>query len=203
MRGIARATTAVLALTWALCGAAQGQSQTQPQTPAQPSVAEAARKAQADKKKQPKAAKTFTNDDVGSLTGNVNVVGILPPPPANGEPSDKTTATSEKTADKSAAPKEEAKGEAYWRKRFAEAHQKLELAQKELDVMQRELNLLQMQYYSDPAKAMSEQHDRKEINGKQDAIEKKKAEVEQLKQNVADLEEELRRSGGDPGWARP
>jgi hypothetical protein len=33
-------------------------------------------------------------------------------------------------------------------------------------------------------------------------IDAKKKEIEQLKQSFSDLEDDLRKSGGDPGWAR-
>ncbi len=162
----------------------------------QESPAEAARKAREQKKNQPKAAKVFTNDDLANLHGNVSVVGSAPAPaaekPAAGE--EKTPAAEEKEKPK--------KDEAYWRKRFAEARGQLRTAEKELDIMQRELNLQTQQYYSDPNKALRQQYDRSDINNLSKAIGDKKAEVAKLRQALADLEDELRREGGDPGWAR-
>ena len=46
----------------------------------QGSVADAARKAQADRKTAPKAKMTIDNDNLGTLTGTVNVVGEQPAP---------------------------------------------------------------------------------------------------------------------------
>lgn len=165
----------------------------------QESPAEAARKAREQKKNQPKAAKVFTNDDLANLHGNVSVVGSAPAPaaekPAAGE--EKTPAAEEK--EKEGKPK---KDEAYWRKRFAEARGQLRTAEKELDIMQRELNLQTQQYYSDPNKALRQQYDRSDINNLSKAIGDKKAEVAKLRQALADLEDELRREGGDPGWTR-
>jgi hypothetical protein len=43
----------------------------------QESVADAARRAQAEKKNAPKAKMTIDNDNLGTLTGVVNVVGHL------------------------------------------------------------------------------------------------------------------------------
>jgi hypothetical protein len=59
-----------------------------------------------------------------------------------------------------------------------------------------------VQYYSDPQKALTEQNTRKDINDKQAKIDAKKLEIAQLKQGLDDLEDQLRKSGGDPGWAR-
>jgi len=47
-----------------------------------------------------------------------------------------------------------------------------------------------------------EQNDRKEIDQKTAKIDAKKKEIEQLNQRFSDLEDELRKSGGDPGWSR-
>lgn len=155
-------------------------------TPPQP-LGDVARKVREENKKDAQAAKTFTNDDVAAIkAGGISTVGSQPTPAAQVKPS---------------APAEPAKGEEYWKKRFAEARQKLALAEKELDVMQRELNLNQMQYYSDPNKALQQQYSRDDINDKTAKIEDKKKEVAQLQQAIADLTEEMRRAGGLPGWA--
>ncbi len=94
------------------------------------------------------------------------------------------------------------KDEPYWRKRFADAYYPLRMAEKELDVMQRELNVHSEQYYPDPNKALREQYSRREINARRQKIEAKKSEIKKLRETIADLEDELRHSGGDPGWAR-
>ena len=68
--------------------------------------------------------------------------------------------------------------------------------------MQREAQKAQVQYYKDPQKALAEQHTRKDVNEKDTKIEAKKQEIAQMKQHIADMEDELRKSGGDSGWAR-
>jgi predicted RNase H-like nuclease (RuvC/YqgF family) len=93
--------------------------------------------------------------------------------------------------------------ETKWRKEFKEAYANLARAEKELDILQREGNKAQLQYYSDPQKALEEQYTRKEINDKDAKIAAKKIEIEQLKQKISDMEDALRKSGGDPGWANP
>ena len=167
--------------------------------PQQETPAEAARKAREKKKNQPKAAKVFTDDDLTVVHGAVSVVGEAPAPAPTAEGSaegDKKPAAEGK--------QEPAKNndEASWRKRFADARGKIRMVEKELDILQRELNLQSQQYYSDPNKALREQHDRSDINNLRKAVEDKKAEVQKLRQSLSDLEDELRREGGDPGWAR-
>jgi len=173
-------------------------------SPQQDTVAEAARKAREKKKNQPKSEKVFTNDNLSAVTGNVNVVGAAAPAAA-AEGAAKAEGAEGRPAaaagEKGATPGEE-KGEAYWRKRFAEARGKLRIAEKELDILQRELNLANQQYYTDPNKALREQYDRKDINNLTKAIADKKQEVDRLKQTLSDLEDELRRAGGDAGWSR-
>lgn len=163
----------------------------QPPPPAPtPSLGDAARKAREQHKDSPAATKTFSNDDLNSIRNNgISTVGQAPAPPAETPKAGTTPPAAE--------PK---KDEAYWKKRFAEARQKLALSEKELDILQRELNLNQQQFYSDPNQALKQQYSRDDINDKTKKIEEKKAEVAQLRQALADLQDELRQSGGLPGW---
>jgi hypothetical protein len=41
------------------------------------------------------------------------------------------------------------------------------------------------------------------INEKDAKIAAKKKEIDQIKQQISNMEEALRKSGGDPGWAAP
>jgi len=56
-----------------------------------------------------------------------------------------------------------------------------------------------LEYYPDPQKALSEQNTRKDINEKMAKIAAKQQEIAQLKQGLEDLEDQLRKSHGDPG----
>jgi len=158
----------------------------------QESLADAARKAQAQKKTSTKPVKVITDDNLDDIKGKINVVGTEPAPP------DKET---DANAEKKPAPAD-AKDEGYWRKRFADARQKLADDSKELDILQREYNLLQQQYFSDPNTAMQNQYNRKDLTDKKQKIDEKTAAVAADKQAISDLEDELRKSGGDAGWAR-
>ena len=168
----------------------------------QMSVADAARKAHAEKEKKtgPKAKMTIDNDNLGTLTGAVNVVGQQPAPSedqTNKAEGDKTPNT--------AAPGEKApvKDQAYWRDKFAAANKKLADDQHELDITQREFNLKQQQFYADPNAALKQEYSRQDLNDTKTKIDDKRAAIEQDKTDIANLEDALRQAGGDPGWATP
>ena len=152
-------------------------------------VADAARKAREDKKNAQKPKKVFTDDDV------------KPAAPETSQPAAGATGATAQKPGGTGQP-EDPNGEKAWRKKFSDQRAKIEKAEKELDVLQRELDKSQLQYYSDPTKAMNEQNSRAEINDKTAKIEAKKKELDQLHQELDDLEAELRKAGGDPGWAR-
>ena len=170
------------------------------QDPGNQDVAAAARRSREQQKTAAKPAKVVTNDDFPS-----------PPAPTTAPASDtKATAEGKQDADKPSAEQEaendpksnDPKSEVYWRKRFRKLHDKLAQSEKELDILQRELDKNQVQYYSDPQKALVQQHDRADINEGTAKIDAKKKEIESLKQQLSDLEDELRKAGGDSGWAR-
>jgi hypothetical protein len=155
-------------------------------------LADAARKAQAEKKTQPKPTKVYTDDNIGGVQGQVSVVGQAP---------EGAAPASDQTADKDKTPTEK-KDEAYYKKKFGELHRKLDDDEKELDVLQREYSLKQQQYYSDPNTAMKEQYTRQDLTDTSTAIDKKKQDIADDNQAISDLEDDLRRNGGDPGWER-
>ena len=157
----------------------------------QQSVADAARKAQAEKKDSPKAKLTIDNDNLSSLKGPVNVVGGEAEPPE-----DQTKAAEPKAGEKP-------KGEAYWRGKFEAARKKLDADSHELDITQRELNLKQEQFYQDPMASLKQDYSRQDINDTHTKIDELTAKVEQDKAAISDLEDQLRQAGGDPGWANP
>jgi len=160
----------------------------------QDSVADAARKAQAEKKTAPKAKMTIDNDNLGTLTGAVNVVGDEPAPAKQDAFDDKTPKT-----DKAAVKKDEA----YWREQFAVANKKLADDAHELDIMQREYNLKQQQFYTDPTAALKQEYSRQDLNDSKAKIDDMTAVVAQDKADISNLEDQLRQAGGDPGWETP
>ena len=168
-----------------------------PQTSQSGSVADAARRAREQKsREQSKPAKIYSNEDIGDLKGAVSVVGSAPataPPTAVAPAPAAAGATAEQPP---------VKDEAYWRKQFADARQKLAADAKELDILQREFNLKQQQYYSDPNQALQEQTFRRDLDTTQQQINEKKAAVERDQQAIAALEDELRKTGGNSSWAQ-
>lgn len=174
-------------------------------------VADAARRAreQKEKKNAQKPKKVYTDDDVRPAEPEKPPVqNATAPTPATAEAEGATAAATagavkaEATKKDDAGEKEDPNGEKAWRKRFTDQHQKIASVEKEIDILQRELQKAQLQYYSDPQKAMNEQNNRSEINGKTAKIEAKKKELANLKQQLDDMETDLRKSGGDPGWAQ-
>lgn len=192
-----------LALLAALCLAALpvlAQQQASGQQPTGDPVADAARKAREQQKKEAKPKKVYTEDDLSRGRGGASdqsATSAGQQAPQSTPENAQATATGEAntTAD-------EKNDEKKWRKRFRDLRDKITQSEKELDVLQRELDNAQVQYYPDPQKALMEQNDRKEVNQKTAKIEAKKKEIEQLKQRFSDLEDELRKTGGDPGWSR-
>ncbi|MGH9816776.1 MAG: hypothetical protein ACRD6I_11915 [Candidatus Acidiferrales bacterium] len=180
---------------------AQGQSQSASQAKPKPqtqSLAEAARKARQKKQAQEKP-KVYTNDNLPTSGGGVSVVGSTQARDAEAQEGQQAQTGATPPGEQPA----EERGEAYWRERFAAARKQLADAEKELDILQRELNLKRMQFYNDPQKTLEEELKRTEINQHTKKIEEKQAEVTALKQAFANLEDELRQAGGNPGWARP
>jgi cell division septation protein DedD len=184
----------------------------------QQSLAEAARRVRQQKKEAPQAKRVFTNDDLpGPGSSGVSTVGAAP---SSETPSDNTAAasTAGQTAGGTAAdtaggaqpaekPKNPAEDEAAWRKKFTDLRAKLAAAEKEANIMQRELNLKRQQYYSDPNLAMREQYRYPagtggEINDLTKQVADKKQEIEALKRQLSELEDDLRRAGAPASWAR-
>jgi len=163
------------------------------QDPGSDDVAAAARKAREKQKAAPKPAKVVTNDDIPSVSTT----------PADSSASQGADAGKGDSKDGEALKDENnPKKEAYWRKKYQQTNDRLAQAEKDLDVLQRGLNTDQVQYYSDPQKALIEQHNRSDINEKTAKVDTKKKEIEDLKQQLANMEDEVRKAGGDPGWVR-
>ena len=182
-----------------LSAAAQQQGSSQQQTG--DAVADAARKAREKKKDAPKPKKIYTDDDVkksapepapaaapGVASGTVAATAV----PAAGD--------SAKTGD--ATKTEDPNGQAAWRRRFQAQRDKIAKLMKEVDILGRELEKAQVEYYPDPQKAMTQQNSRADVNAITAKIDAKKKELDQLRQGLDDLEDQLRNSGGNPGWAR-
>ena len=200
----------VAAIIGGLCLAALGtyaQAQSSSQQTGDP-VADAARKAREEKQKKDaqKPKKVYTDDDIKPATPdkpeiqNASAAGAAATATEGAAENGAQVANAQKPGD--AEQKEDPNGEKAWRRRFTEQHKKIADTEKEIEVLQRELEKSSVQYYADPTKAMKEQNNREEINTKTAKIEAKKKELAQLQQQLNDMEADLRKAGGDPGWAR-
>lgn len=178
----------------------------------EPSLGEIARKLRAAKKSKGEPTKVFTNDDLARLgRGAISVMGQAGE--AAGAPGGEAAAGEQAATAGAAgqaageAPAGEQKDEKYWKGKFADIRAKIAGAEKELDLLQREWQLQRTQQSQDPNENMRQQYLGQQAGGKlaelQQQMREKQAEVERLKQQLADLENELRRAGGNPGWARP
>jgi chromosome segregation ATPase len=164
-------------------------------------VADAARKAREQQKTAPKPKKVYTDDDVKPASPATEA-GAAQGQPARGAGEAQGAAQGAEGAQGAAAAGGQESPEATWKKRFADQRAKIAKAEKELDILQREEQKAELQYYPDPQKALEQQFSRKDINDKLAKIDAKKKEIADLKQQLSDMEDELRKSGGDPGWAR-
>lgn len=192
-----------VAVLGALCLATLGSS-ARPQSSSQQTgdpVADAARKAREEKQKKDaqKPKKVYTDDDIKPAAPDKPEIQNAS---ASGATTSATDASANAQKPGDAEQKDDPNSEKAWRKRFAAQHKKIADAERDLDVLQRELQKSSVQYYADPTKAMTEQNSRKEINEKTAKIEAKKQELAQLRQQLDDMEADLRKAGGDPGWAR-
>jgi hypothetical protein len=164
------------------------------------SLAAAARKAREQKKDQSQAAARVFDNDTIPKQGGVSAVGVS----ADEASTDANGAPASGAHDGAAAAggppgSNDEKG---WRELFAKLQKRLQQDQDKVDVDQRELGVLDVQYYNDPNKAMEQNLTRSDINEKTAKIDAAKQQVEADKQAIADAEEQLRKSGGDIGWAR-
>ncbi len=169
-------------------------------------VADAARKAREAKKEAPKPKKVYTDDDIKRSAPEPQPAPAAAPVDASGATTAQAVGDAAKTTDaaknQDATRKEDPNGEAAWRKKFQGQRDKIEKVMKELEVLGRELEKAQMEYYPDPQKAMTQQNTRGDVKAITTKIDAKKQELAQLRQALDDLEDQLRKSGGNPGWAR-
>jgi hypothetical protein len=164
----------------------------------QPSPAEAARQARLAQEHAPKGVKLYTNDTLPRAAGGISVVGAAAAAPAANSPAGRSAAAAKEKKPAAA----EARDAASWHQRFAEVRGKLARAESELAGLEREMGRLEVQYYADPNKALEQQYTRGDIHKQQAKIAAKQKEIDALRGQLSRLEDELRRAGGDPGWAR-
>ena len=159
-------------------------------------MADAARKARAQQKNEPASQpRSYTNDDVASLKGDISVVG--PSRAAAPRRRHRDSGCDAKLRAKAPVKRMRPTGG----RNLPTRAQTLADDTKELDVLQREFNLKQTAILQRPecraARAVQPQ------GSGQHASQNRRQEAgrRQRQQAISDLEDELRKSGGEPGWA--
>lgn len=163
-------------------------------------IADIARKErERQKQAQPKNKATFTNANPGGTPAPAPTSANTPAPAAPGAPAEKKEAS----APKPTGPTDnKGRDEKYWRDAFQKAREAVKQADDKVQLQEarlRDLNtaLLRQNDIYNKENVLGAQ-----INGTQKDLDAAKAEAEQARNNVSKLEDELRASGGLPGWAR-
>ena len=140
------------------------------------------------------AKKVYTNSD------------LKPAPPAAVTPAAGGDAAVAKPADANAAKpdqpqKADEKGEEYWRTRMANAREELRRNEMFRDALQTRINSLTNDFSArdDPYQRAQIADDRQKALAELDRVTK---EIDSLKKQIADIEEEARQAGVPPGWIR-
>jgi hypothetical protein len=153
------------------------------------SLGNIARKLSAQKAKEPKPVRVFTNDNLSGSEGGISVI--------NPAPKETKTAGPENPEAKTAAH-----DEAYYRSQLSTLKGALETHQRELDVLKQKLGQNKMQYYDDPNKSLQQQYSREDVDKLKSGIDAKQQQVDADNKAIDDLRDQLRHENGDPGWLR-
>ena len=150
------------------------------------SLADIARKEAERRKDAPKASKVYTNKDLKTEPASSRPAGVPSPTSAKAEPG-------------SAA--DDAKTEADWRRRVADAREALSRAQILQDALQSRINALTADAVTrdDPAQRHVIAADRQKALAELDRV---RRDIEQGRKAIAGIEEDARRAGIPPGWVR-
>jgi hypothetical protein len=166
-----------------------------------PTLAEIAKKEEERRKKITSPAKVYTNKDLPKkATVAPQPSATAPastPAPAPGAPA---AVQKPPEAQELEEPKEE-KDEAWWRKRITAARAELSRNELAAEAFQSRVNALTTDFVNrdDPYQRAQISIDRQKALGE---LERVKAEVILIKQQIAAIEEEARQAGVPPGWLR-
>lgn len=178
-------------MAWPVIGLAAPQQQRQQGQ----SVAEAARKAKEQQKTAPKATTVWTNETIGTVQANINVIGQ---PSAATSP--ETPQTAAEGTGAAAAPEASAEDLANVQSQLDDAKKELDSVKRDLDLLQRKYDLDAAQYYGTPNYAANQQGQTM-LNGEKSAIAAKKSAVDAAQKKVDDLEKQFKELGGKPAAA--
>ncbi|HEV2488778.1 MAG TPA: hypothetical protein VGT03_03135 [Candidatus Acidoferrales bacterium] len=194
IEGMLAAAACTLILSPAIALAAPHQQSQQDQSKQSQSVAEAARKSKEQQKTAPKAATVWTNETIGTVQANINVIG------QPGAASSETPQTAPESAGAAATPEASAEDLASVQKQLDDAKKELASVKRDLDLLQRKYDLDAAQYYGTPNYAANQQGQTM-LNGEKSAIAGKKSAVDAAQKKVDDLEKQFKELGGKPAAA--
>lgn len=165
-------------------------------TAAAQSLGEYARQQRAQRPATPAGAKVYTNDNLPT-SGHLSEIGQPAPSPSPVSP--RAAAAAAKAEQQKA--EDQKKLEAEWRAKFTELKKNIGLMQRELDNLIRENKLRQANYYRDAVAQMhpevfaaADQQYQADIAAKQQAL-------DDAKQKLEGMQEELRKAGLPSSWA--
>lgn len=196
---IARIAALAMLVAWGV-GVALAQD-----SPGSESLADLARQAKAQRAKSREKPKVYTNEDIAALPPLPMSTTDIP----QGQPTAQSTTGNKAGNDaRKTRPAEagsEKNGEEYFRARMGKLEERLELDQREVTIFQQTLGQSRIMYYSDPLQGLLQSSGPmagSDIRSEQDQIAKKQADVAADQAAIDNLQDELRREGGDPGWLR-
>jgi hypothetical protein len=180
----------VFVLGFVLVCMAAGSGYAQQQSNAStPSLGDLARQLKAQKAKEPKPVKVFTNDNLPTSKEGVS---------ESGAPG-KSSADASPGGSKGGA---QGHDEKYFRTRMSTLQDQLDTDKRELEVMQQKLGQNQMQYYPDPNKSLQQEYSRGDVNKLTANIDAKKQQIANDEKAIDALRDQLRQEDGDPSWLR-
>jgi hypothetical protein len=163
--------------------------------PQDDALADAARRAQAEKKSQPAPQKVWTTEDIPKTPGDISIVGIVAPPPATDKAGSGTT-TPAAASDKAAKPAGSGRSRATIQAELDAAKLDLNTATTDLDILTRKHTLDSQSYYGKPNYS-SDTEGAAQLKDEQDEIDAKKQQVDDVQKKVDDLQEELNLASSD------
>jgi len=146
------------------------------------SIADAARK-ERERQKEVRSAVTFTG--VATSTTATTSSAVSNPVMKPVEPKDNS-----------------GHDEKYWRSRFDQARSDLKHAEERVQLLTNKTNDLNTQFLNRSDIYNKENRVGGEISDAQKQLDDARMDVEKAKQKISDLEDELHKAGGPPGWAR-
>lgn len=183
----------LILLAWPAVSAAQ----------APPSLAEMARQEQARRKTIKGTSKVYTDKDVKRAIPPPEGVSqpstAAPTPPAPSTPPADAPGAQAPTAQPE--PEQAGKDETWWKSRMNQAREELRRNQAFAEALQSRVNALTGDFVNrdDPYQRAKIGEDRQKAIAELDRV---KADIEQGKKAIVDIEEEARRAGVPPGWIR-